>query len=75
MLRVIARDRRNLLAEISSAVAEETIPILEFKVQSAKDISASVRMTIETTDQAQVERLIARLKKIPSVVDVSRTGS
>ncbi|NLA43463.1 hypothetical protein GX865_04955, partial [Candidatus Saccharibacteria bacterium] len=54
---------------------EETIPILEFKVQSAKDISASVRMTIETTDQAQVERLIARLKKIPSVVDVSRTGS
>lgn len=75
ILRVIARDRRNLLAEISSAVAEEQIPILEFKVQSAKNISASVRMTIETTDQAQVERLIKRLKKIPSVVDVSRTGS
>ena len=48
ILRVIARDRRNLLAEISSAVAIETIPILEFKVQSAKDISASIRITIET---------------------------
>ncbi|HHV41953.1 MAG TPA: bifunctional (p)ppGpp synthetase/guanosine-3',5'-bis(diphosphate) 3'-pyrophosphohydrolase [Clostridiaceae bacterium] len=74
ILRVIARDRRNLLAEISSAVAEETIPILEFKVQSAKDISASIRITIETKDQAQVERLVKRLKAIPGVVDVSRTG-
>ncbi len=75
ILRVIARDRRNLLAEISSAVAIETIPILEFKVQSAKDISASIRITIETKDQAQVDRLIKRLKAIPSVVDVSRAGA
>ncbi len=75
VLRIIARERSNLLAEISSAVAVEQIPILEFKMQYAKDLSARFRLTIETKDNEQVDRLIKRLYTIPSVVDVSRTGS
>jgi len=71
-LLVIARDRKNLLAEVSHAIAEEQIRILNAQMRSAKDISAHMSITVEVQNQEQCDRLVGRLKAIRSVVDVSR---
>lgn len=71
-LLVIARDRKNLLTEVSHAISEESIRILQANMRSAKDISAHMAITVEVQNQEQCDRLVGRLKAIRSVVDVLR---
>ena len=70
--KIIARDRQNLLADISNAISEEEVSILSGRMQSAKDISASLMMTVEVKDQAQYDRLVGRIKAVSGVLDVRR---
>ncbi|MGI6158056.1 MAG: ACT domain-containing protein, partial [Saccharofermentanales bacterium] len=71
-LRVIARDRSNLLAEISAAIADEHVSVHSARISSARDISANLFMTVEIENQEQYDRLVGRIKAIDSVVSVSR---
>lgn len=71
-LQIVSRDRQHLLADISGAISEERIPIISGRINSAKDISASLLMVIEVKDQKQLEQLIGRLKAISGVIDVRR---
>ncbi|NLA71895.1 MAG: bifunctional (p)ppGpp synthetase/guanosine-3',5'-bis(diphosphate) 3'-pyrophosphohydrolase [Clostridiaceae bacterium] len=71
-LRVIARDRTNLLAEISAAIAEEHVSVQSARMSSARDISANLLMTVDIENQEQYDRLVGRIKAVDSVVSVSR---
>lgn len=71
-IRVIARDRANLLAEISAAIADEQIPVQSARISSARDISANLLLTVEIENQEQYDKLVGRIKAIDSVVSVSR---
>ncbi len=71
-LRIIARDRANLLAEISSAIAEEQVSVQSAQISSARDISANLLLTVEIENPEQYDRLVGRVKAIDSVVSVSR---
>ena len=73
-LLVIARDRKNLLTEVSHAISEEQIRILQANMRSAKDISAHMQITVEVQNQEQCDRLVGRIKAIRSVVDVTRSN-
>ncbi len=71
-IRIIARDRSNLLAEISAAIAEEQVSVQSARLSSARDISANLLVTVEVENQEQYDRLVGRIKAIDSVVSVSR---
>lgn len=71
-IRIIARDRANLLAEISAAIADEQIPVQSAHISSARDISANLLLTVEIENQEQYDKLVGRIKAIDSVVSVSR---
>ncbi len=71
-IRIIARDRTNLLAEISAAIADEQIPVQAARISSARDISANLLLTVEIENQEQYDKLVGRIKAIDSVVSVSR---
>ncbi len=71
-IRIIARDRTNLLAEISAAIADEQISVQSARISSARDISANLLLTVEIENQEQYDKLVGRLKAIDSVVSVSR---
>lgn len=71
-LRIIARDRASLLAEISLAIAEEHVSVQSATMSSARDISANMQLTVNVENQEQYDRLVGRLKAIESVVSVSR---
>ncbi len=68
-----AADRRGLLRDISSALADADANVLgsDTRTDPTSDI-AHMRFTVAVTDAAHLERLIARLKQLPDVLAVRR---
>ncbi|MDO5734687.1 MAG: bifunctional (p)ppGpp synthetase/guanosine-3',5'-bis(diphosphate) 3'-pyrophosphohydrolase [Eubacteriales bacterium] len=71
-LSIICYDRRGLFAEISNAISEEKVPILSGKMNSAKDVTASLELVLKVEEQSQVDRLMGRIKTIDGVISVRR---
>ena len=71
-LRILAHDRNHLLGEISNAIAEERVSILSGNINAYKDVTATLRLVIEVASQAQLDRVIGRVKAIRDVIDVQR---
>ncbi len=69
---ILARDRRNLLADVSNAIAEEKASILSGNLSSLKDVTATLTMTLEISDHTQYDRIVGRLKAISDVIEVRR---
>ncbi len=72
-LKILAYDRRHLLAEISNAIAEEKVSIISGQMMAMKDVTATVIMTVEVTSQSQYDRVLGRIKAISDVIDVKRS--
>lgn len=71
-IKIIAQDRKNLLSEVTNAIAEEKISILSGQLDAVKGITASLQLTVEISSQMQADRLIGRLKAIRDVMEVLR---
>ena len=70
-MQIIARDRPNLLAEISAAIAEEGVSYSR-RAFNLPGTSASLRLIVEISDQSQYDRLVGRVKAIDGAVRVTR---
>lgn len=71
-LKILARDRRHLLADVSNAIAEEKVSIISGHMTAMKDVTATLLMTIEVADQNQYDRVLGRIKAVRDVIDVIR---
>ena len=71
-LKILARDRRHLLAEISNAIADEKVSILSGQITAMKDVTATLIMTIEVSSQNQYDRVLGRIKAVKDVIEVRR---
>jgi GTP diphosphokinase / guanosine-3',5'-bis(diphosphate) 3'-diphosphatase len=71
-LKILARDRRHLLADISNAIAEEKVSILSGQLTAMKDVTATLIMTIEVSSQNQYDRVLGRIKAVRDVIEVRR---
>jgi GTP pyrophosphokinase len=71
-LKILARDRRHLLADVSNAIAEEKVSILSGQMTAMKDVTATLIMTIEVTSQNQYDRVLGRIKAVRDIIDVKR---
>ncbi len=76
MLNVFARDEIGVLAEISGALAEMHVGILSINshtISTNSDVMI-ISITIRTKNTEHFNSIVARLKKLSSVVDVTRGG-
>ncbi len=71
-LKILAHDRRHLLADVSNAIADEKVSIISGQMTAMKDVTATLLMTIEVTSQAQYDRVLGRIKAIRDVIEVRR---
>jgi len=71
-LKITARDRQSLLADISNAIAEEHLTIVSGNIKSAKDMIASLVLTIKINNNIELEKVIGRIKAISGVTNVQR---
>ncbi len=72
-LKILAHDRHHLLSDLSNAIAEEKVSILSGQINSFKDVTARMFLTIEVSSQNQLDRVIGRLKAVRDVIEVERS--
>ena len=72
VLKITARDRRHLLSDISNAIAEEKVSIISGDMASLKDVTATLNLVLEVSDQAQYDRLLGRIKAVKDIIEVRR---
>jgi GTP pyrophosphokinase len=71
-IKILARDRVGLLRDITDAISAEGIWISENRTWShPEDQSATLRFTVSIKTKEQMNRLLARIRAIPSVTSMS----
>jgi GTP pyrophosphokinase len=71
-LTILTEDRPGMLAEIAAAISEVRSNILNVEARTA-DERGTIDITVEIPDMKHLERVIASVKKIDGVYDVTRS--
>lgn len=72
-IHLYAGDRKGLLRDITSVFANADIRVLGVNSQSdRREETASMRVTVEVDDMAQLARVMGQLAQIPDVLEVHR---
>ncbi len=71
---IITEDRTAMIADVTVAIASYHIPIHEMNAHQLKNGNASLVVTVEVGGMDQLTNLMVKVKKIPGVISVERTG-
>ena len=71
---IYAQNRNGLLADVSKCLTEKNISIMALSTRMSKQGIATLQTTIEISGREELQRIIDRLYKIESVMDVERTS-
>ena len=71
-LTILTEDRPGVLAEIAAAISDVKANILNVEARTA-DERGTIDITVEIPDMKHLERVIASIKKIDGVYDVTRS--
>jgi len=69
---ITAEDRKNLLADIMSSVNESKVDITAVNARADKNNLATIYLTMVVRDQAHLDQIMAKIKKIKEVYEVRR---
>ena len=73
-LHVEAHDRKGLLRDITTLVANDKVNVAALQSQVRPERNVIIDMRVEVADVAQLSRLIDRVGRVPNVREVRRTG-
>ena len=71
---IVAEDKGQIIADVSTAIAANHIPIVEMNYHQLKNGNTSLLVTIEIAGLEQLSNIMARIQKISGVISVERTG-
>ena len=74
-IEIHAMDRPNLISDIISLVNELKIPLNAMNVESKKDKTAVIHLSLLIKDVNLLEECLKRIRKLSSVTDAFRTGN
>lgn len=73
-LDIVSHERMTLLADVSMTLADLHIPVSDVAVRVLKNGNSNIFVTISTAGVSQLANIVSRIKKIPDVISVDRTG-
>ncbi len=71
---VISEDRTALLADITTVISANHLPIYEINAHFLKNGNANILVTIEVSGTEQLKNIIARIEKVQGIISAERTG-
>jgi GTP pyrophosphokinase len=72
-IQILAFDRRGLLRDIATLLANEKINVIASETASLKDThTANMAMTLEIPNLDTLSRVMARISQLPNVLEVWR---
>ena len=74
-INIFAENRSGLLADISRTMTEKNIDILSVNVKVSKQGQAVLSMSFETAGREEFDRIVEKIRQIPSVIDVDRNST
>ena len=72
LMQIIAEDRISMLADISVALAEMRVSILQINSQKRGDLHSLINISVSCKNLAHFNSIISKLKSIKGVSDVTR---
>jgi GTP pyrophosphokinase len=73
-LRISVEDRRGILADVSSRIANINTNIRDIEATVGSDHRGSIRMTVEISDLRHLDRVMKSIKNVEGVLAVERTS-
>jgi GTP pyrophosphokinase len=73
-LRISVEDRRGILADVSSRIADINTNIRDIEATVGADQRGSIRMTVEISDVRHLDRVVKSIKNVEGVLAVERTS-
>lgn len=73
-LDIVSRENIQIIADVSKVMADMHIPMTDISLRMLKNGNANVLVTISTAGVSQLNNIITKLKKLPEVLSVDRTG-
>ena len=73
-INIIAEQKSSIIADITAAIAINRISMNEMNMHRLKNGNTELIITIEIAGVEQLANLMLRLRKIPGVISVERTG-
>jgi GTP pyrophosphokinase len=73
-LRISVEDRRGILADVSSRIADIDTNIRDVEATVGEDMRGSIRMTVEISDLKHLERVMKSIKNVEGVLAVERAA-
>ena len=73
-LDIVSKENILIIADITKVMAELHIPLTDISVRMLKNGNANVLATISTAGVSQLNNIISRIKKLPDVISVDRSG-
>lgn len=73
-INIIAEQKSSVIADITAAIAVNRISMNEMNMHRLKNGNTELIITIEIAGVEQLANLMLRLRKIPGVISVERTG-
>ena len=71
-MRVICRDKKGVLAEVSSVISSQDVNISFAKVDTTPGVEAICNFRLDVSDLEQFNRVVTAIKKLKGVVSVER---
>lgn len=72
-IKIFANDRKGLLADITKALTEKDIAIRAMNTKSSKQGLATISATFEISSKEELRRVVDKIQKIESIIDIERT--
>jgi GTP pyrophosphokinase len=73
-LRISVEDRRGILADVSSRIADINTNIRDIEATVGADHRGSIRMTVEISDMRHLDKVMKSIKNVEGVLAVERTS-
>jgi len=73
-LKISVEDRRGILADVSSRIADIDTNIKDVEATVGVDHRGSIRMTVEISDLKHLERVMKSIQKVEGVLAVERAS-
>ena len=73
ILDIVAKENMLIIADITKLMAELHIPLTNISVSMLKNGNSNVLATINAAGVAQLNNIIAKIRKLPDVISVDRT--
>ena len=74
LLKIVATDRNGLLADVMDTLSSNNINISSLNVKTNNNFEAIMKIKIMVLNTLELDKIIANLRKVPSIVEIRREG-